>query len=157
MFDTFMDLPLHVLVLHFAVVLLPLSATVTVAALLRPACREKFAAPVAALNVAMLALTFLTYKSGGALKDKLNPTGNPKGAPSNDHEEWAQILLWIMVALAVVAVIVWLTGRMEGMLPAAVTGLVLVAVGLAGAAAVMTVVTGHTGSKSHWGYLYDRK
>jgi hypothetical protein len=156
-FDTFLDLPLHVLVLHFAVVLLPLSATLTAAVFLRPTWRAKFAAPAAALNVGMLVLTFVTVRSGEALKDKLNPSGDPNGPPTGDHEEYAKVLLWIVVALAAVSVVAWFAGRMRGMLPAAVLGLGLVVGGLAVAAAVMTVVTGHTGSESKWGYLYGSK
>jgi hypothetical protein len=154
-FDKFMGLPLHVLVLHFAVVLLPLSATVTAAVFLRPEWRQKFAGPAVILNLGMLVLTFVTVQSGEALKDKLNPDNSPKGPPSNDHEEYAQVLLWIMVALAVAAAVAWFAGRTEGMLPAAAMGLALVVGGLAVAAAAMTVVTGHTGSDAKWGYLYE--
>jgi uncharacterized membrane protein len=156
LFETFMDLPLHVLVLHFAVVLLPLSALVTVAVFLRRAWREDYGGPVAALNVAMLALTFVTYKAGEALKSNLNPTDSPKGVPTHHHEGYGTTLLWIMVALAVVAVVTWAVGRRPGMMPAAVTGLSVIVAGLAVASATLTVITGHTGSQSHWGYLYAK-
>ncbi|MGQ0467259.1 MAG: DUF2231 domain-containing protein [Sporichthyaceae bacterium] len=157
MFDTFMNLPLHVLVLHFAVVLIPMSATATAAVFLYKPFRERFAGPAVLLNLGMLVLTFVTVQSGEALKDKLNPENNPKGAPSNDHEEYAQVLLWIVVALTIAAAIAWFSGRVDGMLPAAAMGLALVVGGLAIAAAAMTVVTGHTGSEAKWGYLYGEK
>ncbi len=157
MFDKFMDLPLHILVLHFAVVLLPMSAMLTAAVFLRSEWRAKFAGLAAALNVGMLALTFVTVQAGEALKDKLNPKGSPNGPPSNDHEEFGRALLWIVLALAIASVITWFAGRMEGMLPAAVVGLAVVVGGLAVASTVLTVVTGHTGSQSKWGYLYGDK
>lgn len=157
MFDKFMDLPLHVLVLHFAVVLIPMSATATAAVFLYKPFREKFAGLAVLLNLGMLLLTFVTVQSGQALKDKLNPDNNPKGAPSNDHEEYAQVLLWIVVALAIAAAVAWFAGRMGGMLPAAALGLALVVGGLAVASAALTVVTGHTGSEAKWGYLYQQK
>lgn len=157
MFETFMDLPVHVLVLHFSVVLLPMSALVTAAIFLRKQWREKFAGPAVLLNLGMLVLTFVTVQSGQELKDKLNPKNSPKGPPSNDHEEYAQVLLWIMVALAVAAAVAWFAGRMEGMLPAAALGLAVVVGGLAVASTVMTVVTGHTGSQAKWGFLYQKR
>lgn len=157
MFDQFMNLPLHVLVLHFAVVLLPMTALLTAAIFVRTALRERFGALAVLLNLGMVVLTFVTVQSGESLKDELNPTGSPKGPPSNDHEEYAQVLMWIMVALAVAAAVAWFAGRTEGMLPAAALGLGLVVGGLAVASAAMTVVTGHTGSDAKWGYLYEQR
>lgn len=156
MFKTFMDLPLHILVLHFAVVLIPMSAMVTAAVFLRTPWREDYGAVVVALNVSMLALTFVTYKAGEALKDKLNPDDSFKAPPTHHHEGYGKTLLWTMVALVVVVAITWAIGRTPGTMPMVVTGLSVVVAGLAVAAMVFTVVTGHTGSESHWGYLYAK-
>lgn len=152
MFDTFMSLPLHVLVLHFTVVLLPIGAAATVAIMLKPAWRTQFARYVAAGNAALLVLTFVTVRAGYALQDKLDPTH--ESVPNNDHEELGVTLMWIMVALAVVSVVSWLATRMDNLAPAALTGLAVVVALLAVVSAGFTVVTGHTGSESHWGGLY---
>ncbi|MGQ0629804.1 MAG: cupredoxin domain-containing protein [Sporichthyaceae bacterium] len=152
MFDTFFGLPLHVFVLHATVVLLPLGAIATVAVILRPAWRAKYLAIVTAANVGLLVLTFVTVRAGYALQDKLGG-----GVPSNDHEKWGEITLWIMVGLALACVLTLLVSRRyEERSPAAVTGLAAVVAALAVASGVMTTVTGHTGSDSHWGFLYAK-
>ncbi len=154
MFDTFMSLPLHVLVLHFAVVLIPMGAAATVAVMLRPAWRDRLAMYVAAGNLALLVLTFVTVRAGYALQEKLDPT--KQSVPTNNHEQLAETLLWIMVGLTVVSVITWLAVRMDSFAPAAATGLAAVVAVLAVTSAGFTVVTGHTGSDSHWGSLYAK-
>lgn len=154
MFDTFLwfDLPLHVFVLHATVMLLPLGAIATLAIFLRPAWRAKYLRIAAAANVGLLVLTFITVRSGYALQDKL---GGAESVPTNDHEKWGEITLWIMVGLALASVITWLASRQfEDRSPTAVTGLAVVVAALAVASGAMTVVTGHTGSESHWGFLY---
>ncbi|HVE26669.1 MAG TPA: hypothetical protein VNC22_14770, partial [Sporichthya sp.] len=74
MFDSFLGLPLHVLVLHFTVVLVPLGAMATVAVMVRHDWRARFLPHVAAGNVALLALTFVTVRAGLALQGDLDPT-----------------------------------------------------------------------------------
>lgn len=147
-----MNLPVHVLVLHFAVVLIPMGAMATIAVMVRQEWRTKFAMYVAAGNVGLLALTFVTVRAGLDLQVKLDPTR--QNVPTNDHETFGKALLWIVLALAVVSVITWLASRADNFAPVALTGLAGVVALLAFASAGMTVVTGHTGSESHWGALY---
>lgn len=153
MFDQFMDLPLHALVLHLSVILLPISAVVTALVAVRPYWREDHAGKVALLNVAMLALTFVTVRSGYALQEKLDPT--KQAVPSNDHEKFGERLLWVMVALTVVAVIAWAVSRTDHLPPIALTSVGVLVALLALGALGLAIVTGHTGSDSHWGGLYE--
>jgi hypothetical protein len=60
MFDTFLGLPLHVLVLHFTVVLVPISAIATTAVFLYRPWRETYGARMVVVNLAMLALALAT-------------------------------------------------------------------------------------------------
>lgn len=148
MFDTFTGLPMHVLVIHFVVVLVPLSAMATIAVFLRPAWRERYAAPVAALNVAMLVLTFVTVEAGWDLQSRYRKLGDTQ-APKNHHEGLGKALLIIVLVLAVASVGTWAGGVAK--LPAlAVTGLAGLVAVLAVASIVLTVLTGDAGSRSHW-------
>jgi uncharacterized membrane protein len=131
LFDTFMGLPIHVLVSHFVVVLIPLTAVATIAVALRKAWREKYAAPLAAGNVAMLALTFVTMRAGEDLKDRYRGLGDAQ-TPKFDHEKLGQTLVWIMVALAVVSLAIWVVAL------------------LATSSVVFAVLAGHTGAESRW-------
>lgn len=149
MFDSFMSLPVHVLVLHFTVVLVPMGAVGTVAVMVKPEWRTRFARYVAAANAGLLVLTFVTVRAGYALQTKLGGE-----VPNNDHEALAETLLWIMVALAVLSLVTWQATRRDNLAPAVMTGLAAVVALLAVVSIGYTVVTGHTGSESHWGGLY---
>lgn len=154
MFDSFMGLPLHVLVLHFTVVLVPIGALAGAAVFLRPAWRSKYAAVAAGVNVALLVLTFVTVRAGYAFQARLNEvTGG--SFPVNNHEQWGERLLWVVVALASASVLAWLAvRRWERRSPNLAMALGVAVAGLAVGVTVLTVVTGHTGSQSRWSGLF---
>lgn len=168
MFDSFMGLPVHVLVLHFAVVLIPIGAAFTALVFLKSSLRAKvvtvpmisrapaevpMGALAAMLNIGLLVLTFVTVRAGYALQSKLDPS--KENVPNNDHEKYGELLLWIVLALAIVSVITYAVSRMDNFAPTALTGLAAVVAALALATVAMTIITGHTGSDSHWGFLYE--
>jgi hypothetical protein len=144
MFDTIFGLPMHVLVIHAAVVSLPAAALVTIAVVARPAWRARFAGWVALLNVAMLVLTFVTVRSGLALFHRL---GHLESVIR--HRDLGNILLWIVVAFAAASVLLWLVQR-AGQQPALVTAVAAVVALLGGATAVQTILVGHSGSTAVW-------
>ena len=144
-----MGLPVHILVSHFVVVLIPLSAMATIAVALRKDWRDKYAAPLAAGNVAMLALTFVTMRAGQDLKDRYRGLGDVK-TPKFSHEKLGMTLVWIMVALAVVSLAIWALQPLRAVAPAAVLGLAGVVALLATSSIVFAVLAGHTGAESHW-------
>jgi hypothetical protein len=149
LFDTFMGLPIHILVSHFTVVLIPISAMATIAVALRKAWREKYAGALAAGNIAMLVLTFVTVRAGLNFKLRYRVSGDTD-TPKFSHETFGKTLLWIMVALAVVSLLTWALGRSGTMAPAAAIGLAAVVALLATSSIVFAVLAGHTGAKSHW-------
>ena len=149
MFDTFTGLPMHVLVIHFVVVLVPLSAMATIAVFLRPAWRERYAAPVAALNVAMLVLTFVTVEAGWDLQSRYRKLGDTQ-EPKDHHEGLGKALLIIVLVLAVASVGTWAEAGINKLPALAVTGLAGLVAVLAVASIVLTVLTGDAGSRSHW-------
>jgi hypothetical protein len=147
--DTFMGLPVHILILHATVVLVPLVGLVTIAVFLWPAWRKKFAAPVALLNVVMLALTWATVRSGEDFKHRFRIQGDTR-TPEYDHERWGKDLLWWVLALAIVAVLVWGIGRLPNLPGVVGIGLGSVVAVLAVVSIVFTAVTGHTGAEGNW-------
>lgn len=152
MFDTFLGLPLHVLLLHFTVVLIPLVATATAAVLVWRPWRRALGAPLVGVNAGLLVLTFVTVQSGQQLQNRFRRIGD-NAVPRDDHETFGRALLWIVLALTIATLVAWLLSRGAGGaglsgLPGAAAGTVVG--GLAAASIVLAVLAGHTGSSSHW-------
>ncbi len=153
MFDTFMGLPLHVLVLHVTVVLIPLGAMATAAVFCRPAWRRAYGRVMVAVSLGMLVLAFVTVQAGQQLQNRFRRIGDTN-VPRDDHETFGRALLWIVLAFAVATVLGALADR-QGAPAAAGLGLGVIVAGLAVASIVLTVIAGHTGSKSHWEEFVD--
>lgn len=103
LFATVLGLPMHPLVVHSAVVLLPLSAFSLIAAFLVPWWRRRYAGlSLAGLTIA-LGVTFVAKESGEWL-------GHQIGTPEQ-HEEWAEILLPVTAAFWVLAVVWYVLAR----------------------------------------------
>jgi hypothetical protein len=149
LFDKFMGLPVHILILHATVVLVPLVGIISIAVFVYPPLRQKFALPVAGINVALFFLTWATVESGEKFKHRFRIQGNTL-TPSHDHERWGKDLLWWVLAMAIVAVLVAAAGRVPNLPPLVGMGLGSVVAVLAIVSIVFTAVTGHTGAESSW-------
>lgn len=107
MFDTFNGLPLHALVVHAAVVLVPLSGLLGVLFAV-PRTRAWSRWPLPVVSVLALGSTFVATRSGAVLERALGldaATGeNPAAALVERHSELGDQLLYLMLAYAVVAV-----------------------------------------------------
>lgn len=143
-------LPAHPLLVHAAVVLLPLAAICTILHSIWPAARARLGIVPTLLAAACTALVPVTVAAGHALADQLGGTaGNPALLR---HEHLAEQILPWSIALTVVALGNWvwrrhaaaLTGRWARLGIPAVT--VIVGVGL-----VVTVVrAGDAGAHATW-------
>jgi hypothetical protein len=149
LFDKFLGLPTHILVLHFTVVLVPLVAIVTIAVFLRTEWRKKYAGWMALLNVLMLALTFVTVRAGWDFQHRFRVQGDPT-TPTYSHEDYGKDLLWVMIGFAAMAVIAWWIGRLPNLPPLLNLGLGGLVAAIAVASIVLTVLAGHTGAESSW-------
>lgn len=109
MFDEFRGLPLHALVVHATVVLLPVTALLGVLYVV-PRLRVRLRWPLLAATVASLVTVFVTRQSGEALKESLT-LGGPVAAAVERHQGLANQLVWMTVALTVVVVLATLVGR----------------------------------------------
>lgn len=141
LFDTFLGLPLHPLVVHAAVVLLPLSALSLVAAFLVPAWRRRAAGPTVIGVVVAAASTLIAKESGEAL-------ARHQGVPF-EHAEWADRLVPVAGILMLVALLWYAAQRTDHGTVALVSGVVMTILALA--ATVLVGLVGHSGAQAVWG------
>ncbi|MTA26108.1 MAG: cytochrome b5 domain-containing protein, partial [Actinobacteria bacterium] len=106
-FDTIAGLPVHPLVIHFAVVLIPLAALGLIVAVLNAAFRRRFAFALVAMIVVSVPLAFVAKESGESLSERVGITER--------HESLGEIFpLWV-ATLAVVAIVWYVISRREGL------------------------------------------
>ena len=142
MFDTISGLPVHVLVVHAVVVLLPLMAVVTVAVAVRRGWRS--AAPwVVLADAVVVGLAYAAKESGEVLQERL---GQFTPNVAEDHGKHGELVPYFALALLVAAVLVWLTSRSARLVPVAVALAVLTGVG----ALWWTYLTGESGARAVW-------
>ena len=104
MFERFGDLPLHVLVIHLAVVVLPVAALTAIVFALVPKWRWFLRWPALVLGVGALVCAFVAKKSGEAFVAAV-PTLQK---PVELHEQRGNLLFWYCLIFAVVAVAAFL-------------------------------------------------
>ncbi|MBK8470445.1 MAG: cytochrome b5 domain-containing protein [Actinomycetales bacterium] len=139
-FDTIIGLPVHPLVVHGAVVLLPLAALGVIALVLVKRWRGGFGWLTMAGLAAGAGAAVVAEKSGEALAARV---GMPR-----QHAEWGERLPWLAVTFFVVSLLWFLMARRGGSAVVTVGG-VLAGV-LALATIAMTVLVGHSGATAAW-------
>lgn len=105
MFDTINGLPLHPLVVHGVVVLLPLAILGTIAIALRPAWRRPYGPLVVGVAAVATALIPVATQSGEQFEKHV---GNP-----GRHAELGDQLIWFALPLLVLAVVLVVLDRRE--------------------------------------------
>ena len=148
MFDTILGLPVHALVMHVVVVLVPLAAAGVVAIAAVPRWRERFGILVLAIATAGLAAVPVATQSGGKLEDRLGASG-VVARQINHHQEWGQRVIWPTLAMWLLAVVLVLMDR-QGRQGTAVKVVAVLAALAAIAAATAVTITGHLGSTAVW-------
>ena len=143
MLDSAFGLPLHPLLVHLPVVLLPLAAVIILGLVARPTWRPRYG--VAALGLLVLGAggAVLAKLSGDALAERV-------GIPAT-HENWGTILVIVSLVYLVLGGgwLLW-TRRAEVSTSAQnLTGIVVAALSVA--VIVLTVLTGHSGATAVWG------
>lgn len=107
MFDLINGLPIHPLVVHAIVVLVPLAALGTIAIAVKPGWRRRYGHLVVACAAISTVLTPIATSSGEALEEQV---GNP-----GEHAELGDQLLWFLIPLLVVAAALWWLDRKQAM------------------------------------------
>lgn len=143
-------LPLHVLVVHAAVVLTPIACLAAIAYALVPRWRDWLRWPLAVAVVVAVGAVWLAYLSGGDFRDteRFSTATGEFANKLDEHEDLGGILRWVVSGFGVVALVaVWLhdrTGAVRALLAAATAVLAV-------ATAVLTIMTGDAGAQAVWG------
>lgn len=155
MFDTFNGLPLHPLVVHGVVVLLPLAIIGTLAIAIRPHWRHRFGLAIVVIAAVATLFIPIATSSGESFEKRVGDPGN--------HADLGDQLIWFalpLLLLLIVLVVLDRRGRTEGRWPAPgeptprsglITGVAVLAVVAALAAGVQVYRVGDSGARAAWG------
>ncbi len=143
--DTIAGLPLHPLVVHAAVVLVPLTSIGAVLMALWPRFSRRFGVLVVIVAGAALVSTVVAKQSGEALARQVGVT--------EQHMELGGRMPLVAAALAVLTVVFWLfdrgiPGNRRRPWWLVVLAVILVVVALG--AIYLTILTGHSGAEAVW-------
>ena len=151
MFDLFNGLPVHPLVVHAVVALLPMAVLGTIAIAVVPRWRRRFGVLVLGITAAAVVAIPVATESGEALEQRVGDPGQ--------HAELGDQLIWFALPLLVlVAVMMWLERRSRradeapgdsrrGL--ALIVAVLAVVVGVANLVQVYRV--GDSGAQAAWG------
>jgi hypothetical protein len=133
------DLPLHPLVVHFAVILFPISLLFLIAVVMVARLRSKHLLKAIVAVALTTPFVFLAQQSGEALSEVLYEP--------EPHAEYGEMLMPLALATLLVSMVFWWSLRG----PKFFSQLLAVAViSLAFAGIAMTVVVGHSGAAATW-------
>ncbi|MET8160088.1 DUF2231 domain-containing protein [Sphaerisporangium sp. NPDC005289] len=153
MFDQILGLPAHPLIIHTAVIFIPLLAVGAVVYGVVPRVRPSIGWAVVLLAIAAPAVTFAAKESGEAFLSTMFAGGSPSGplaARIEEHESYANPLLFSTLGLGVSSLLLVYSSRRLGRMTTAV--LVVVTVLLAAAAGFYVLRAGHTGATAVWAH-----
>ncbi|MFM7014224.1 MAG: cytochrome b5 domain-containing protein [Actinomycetota bacterium] len=142
LFGQIAGLPLHPLVIHFATVLIPLSAIGVIVVVLSKKLRRYYALPTLGMLLVSVPIAFIAKESGEQLAEEVGITA--------DHLNYGTLLPPIVLGFFAVSVIWYLATRKESLkLMSNIFGVVAIA----GAAVtlVFTFLVGHSGAEATWG------
>ncbi|MEW1960492.1 DUF2231 domain-containing protein [Kineococcus sp. NPDC059986] len=149
MFDLIGGLPVHPLVVHAVVVLLPLAILGTIAVAVRPAWRARYGGINALVAVVGTALCPVATSSGESLERRVGDPGR--------HADLGDQLVWFALPMAVLAVVLWWLQRRRrdeaeraGNGRAAVSVVAALAVVASIATAVQVYRVGDSGAQAVW-------
>ena len=148
MFDTFTGLPVHILVVHAVLVLVPLGALGVTAIALVPRWRTRYGPLVLATTTVGLVMVPVATESGDRLRRRIQAAGVVREQIER-HVEWGNRVLWPTLALWVLATALVLMARRD-VRGRAVTAVAVLAVLSAAAATGAVIVAGHLGSTAVW-------
>jgi uncharacterized membrane protein len=148
MFDLINGIPLHPLVVHAIVVLLPLATLGTIVIAVHPTWRRPYGPLVVAAALVATVLCPVATSSGEELEKRVGDPGQ--------HAALGDTLVWFALALLVTsAALVWLERRHQRTdqvrRPAFLSVLAVVAVVVALASAVQVYRVGDSGARAAWG------
>ena len=156
MFDQINGMPVHALVVHAAVVFVPLLAVLAIVYAVVPRWRAKVGWAAVLLAIAAPVTAGVSMLSGRELRERLVADGmsGPPLVKIDDHMGFGTLTFYLSLGLGVVTLImVFLTlRRSERPLPrAAELGLTVIMVALAAVSGYYVFKTGDSGAQAVWG------
>lgn len=143
-FDQVGGLPLHPLVVHFAVVVVPVAALGVIALVLIPALRRNYSLPILLALVVSLPISFVAQQSGEALAERLYEPER--------HSELGELLPQSVAGMLAIFATWYFVSRKGGP-KLLLGGLSVVSVIAATGLIVLTFLIGHSGAEATWGSI----
>lgn len=146
--DNIFGLPVHPLIVHATVVIVPTAALAVALYALWPKFRAWSGWGPLALSVAAVVLSPLSTSSGESLEQRI---GGSKLI--DEHTQLADLLIWWVVPLAVLAAVLfwWHRGDTTTRPAAIKVVLAVLSVAVAVGTLVQVVLIGHSGATASWG------
>lgn len=144
--ETVFGLPLHPLLVHATVIVLPVAATLLIATVLVPRLRV-WAGPLPLLlALGSLALVPLTTRSGENLERAIGTR-----TAIDEHAALGEMVIWWVLGLVVVAVVSYVM-RLRGRTPhrALTVAVAVLGVVVGVGTLVQVALTGHSGAQAVW-------
>lgn len=156
MFDEITGLPVHALVVHGAVVFLPLLALGSIVYAVAPRLRPRIGWAVVLLAIAAPIGAFVARQSGEALERRLTAAGyGPEILDQvNTHQSYGNLTFWFTLALGVATLVLAALASDDPRMPEAppwlttVTSVVVIA--LAVVVGIYVFLTGDSGARAVW-------
>ncbi|MBJ7338159.1 DUF2231 domain-containing protein [Mycolicibacterium sp.] len=149
---TFNGLPAHALLVHFIVILAPLTAILAIMCAVWPAARKRLVWLVLGLATITVALTPLTTDAGEWLEDKVG-----RSPLLHEHTELGDTMVYFAIAMLVAAVLLAVIhvreGRGKSIKPVASWIVAVVVVVLSIATSVQVYRIGDSGAAATWSDL----
>ena len=121
MFDQILGIPAHPLLVHAAVIFIPLQILAGFAYALVPATRRHITWAVLSLAVLGPVTAFVAKESGEALEERLVRGGLTDLADVEEHSDFADMAFWFTLGLSVLMVVLVLLARGRRGAPVAAT------------------------------------
>ncbi|TFH19668.1 MAG: hypothetical protein E4H05_04085 [Acidimicrobiales bacterium] len=153
--DSLFGLPAHPLIVHAAVVLLPIAAIALIVVAAIPRSRKVYAPIVLGLALAATVAVGLAQQSGESLKGDVKKTELVE-----EHAEQGETVLPWAIAVTIMSALVaaepYVRDRFSKPSPRVVTAVLVGASLVVGIGATITVIdVGHSGAKSVWDNVGD--
>jgi len=147
--DTVSGVPLHALVVHAVVVLIPLAALGVLTISVVAKWRYRYGGLVAITAVLAAALVPVATQSGDALQHLLGSSDDIE-----HHQELGETLLYTAGPLALIAIALWWIGRRDerGVVTSRTLVMVVATLGavIALGVGVQVILIGHSGANAAW-------
>lgn len=147
--DLLFGLPLHPLVVHGAVVLVPLVAIAAIASVAVPRFFTRYSKAILVLAVIAQVSLFLAKGSGEPFEERL-------GKEVERHAELGEVAPLTFIPLLALIFIRWWLERSNNRNRAIRNALSILLIAASILALVYIFLTGHSGAESVWGWVKDR-